>query len=207
MMERKFQINQGIRQPEISTNKIRDLLQASYSRNTPAREIGNKYGMRLDDSLSNAEQKVWVDRKNRPTIAYTGTRRVSDWGTNLLLATGLQGLSSRFRGAKELVEKVKQKYSAPATIIGHSLGGSLAEYAGGKNNKVITLDKGVGLSGIGKTISKNQTDIRTSNDPVSLLSNTQKNLGKKITIKDKYDYNLLGAHNYSKLNKLNNKIL
>jgi hypothetical protein len=48
-MERKFQINQGIRQPEISTNKIRDLLQASYSRNTPAREIGNKYGMRLDD--------------------------------------------------------------------------------------------------------------------------------------------------------------
>lgn len=206
-MERKFQINQGIRQPEISTNKIRDLLQASYSRNTPAREIGNKYGMRLDDSLSNAEQKVWVDRKNRPTIAYTGTRRVSDWGTNLLLATGLQGLSSRFRGAKELVEKVKQKYSAPATIIGHSLGGSLAEYAGGKNNKVITLDKGVGLSGIGKTISKNQTDIRTSNDPVSLLSNTQKNLGKKITIKDKYDYNLLGAHNYSKLNKLNNKIL
>jgi len=207
MMERKFQINQGIRQPEISTNKIRDLLQASYSRNTPAREIGNKYGMRLDDSLSNAENKVWVDRKNRPTIAYTGTRRVSDWGTNLLLATGLQGLSSRFRGAKALADKVRQKYSAPATIIGHSLGGSLAEYAGGKDNKVITLDKGVGLSGIGKTISKNQTDIRTSNDPVSLLSNTQKNLGKKITIKDKYDYNLLGAHNYSKLNKLNNKII
>ena len=76
-----------------------------------------------------------------------------------------------------------------------------------KNNKVITLDKGVGLSGIGKTIGKNQTDIRTSNDPVSLLSNTQKNLGKKITIKDKYDYYLLGAHNYSKLDKLKNKII
>jgi hypothetical protein len=207
MMERKFQTNQGIRQPEISTNKIRDLLQASYSRNTPAREIGNKYGMRLDDSLSNAEQKVWVDRKNRPTIAYTGTRRVSDWGTNLLLSTGLQGLSSRFRGAKDLAEKVRQKYSAPATILGHSLGGALAEYAGGKNNKIITLDKGVGLSGIGKTIGKNQTDIRTSNDPVSLLSNTQKNLGKKIVIKDKKNFNLLDAHNYRYLDKLKNKIL
>ena len=206
-MERKFQTNQGIRQPEISTNKIRDLLQASYSRNTPAREIGNKYGMRLDDSLSNAEQKVWVDRKNRPTIAYTGTRRVSDWGTNLLLSTGLQGLSSRFRGAKDLAEKVRQKYSAPATILGHSLGGALAEYAGGKNNKIITLDKGVGLSGIGKTIGKNQTDIRTSNDPVSLLSNTQKNLGKKIVIKDKKNFNLLDAHNYRYLDKLKNKIL
>jgi hypothetical protein len=69
------------------------------------------------------------------------------------------------------------------------------------------LDKGVGISGIGKTIGKNQTDIRTSNDPVSLLSNTQRNIGKKITIKGKYDYSLLGAHNYSKLNKLNNKII
>jgi hypothetical protein len=87
------------------------------------------------------------------------------------------------------------------------LGGALAEYAGGKTNKVITIDKGVGLSGIGKTISKNQTDIRTSNDPVSLLSNTQKNIGKKITIKDKSNLNLLGAHDYRKLDKLNNKII
>jgi hypothetical protein len=193
--------------PNIGTDKIRDLLQASYSRNTPAREIGNKYGLRLDDSLSNAEHKVYVDRKNRPTVAFTGSRKVGDWMTNALLATGLQGFSTRFRDSKKLMEDVKKKYSAPATIIGHSLGGSLAEYAGGKNNKVITLDKGVGLSGIGKTIGKNQTDIRTSNDPVSILSNTQKNIGKKITIKDKYDYNLLGAHNYSKLDKLKNKII
>jgi hypothetical protein len=197
----------AIRQPVFGTDKIRDLIQASYSRNTPAKEIGNKYGMRLDSSLSNAEQKVYVDRRNRPTIAYTGSRKIGDWMTNALLATGLQGLSSRFRGAKDLAEKVRQKYNKPLTIIGHSLGGSLAEYAGGKGDKIVTLDKGVGISGIGKTIGKNQTDIRTSNDPVSVLSNTQRNIGKKITIKDKYDYNLLGAHNYSKLDKLKNKII
>jgi hypothetical protein len=197
----------AIRSPELGTKKIRDLLQASYSRNTPAREIGNKYGMRLDDSLSTAEQKVWVDRKNRPTIAYTGTRRVGDWGTNLLLATGLQGLSSRFRGAKELAEKVRQKYNKPLTILGDSLGGSLSEYAGKKNDRVITMDKGVGIGTIGKTIGKNQTDIRTSNDVVSLLSNTQKNLGKKIVIKDKNNFNILKAHDYNQLKKLNNKIL
>ena len=197
----------AIRQPVFGTDKIRDLIQASYSRNTPAKEIGNKYGMRLDSSLSNAEQKVYVDRRNRPTIAYTGSRKVGDWMTNALLATGLQGLSSRFRGAKDLAEKVRAKYNKPLTIIGHSLGGSLAEYAGGKGDKIVTLDKGVGLSGIGKTIGKNQTDIRTSNDPVSVLSNTQRNIGKKITIKDKYDYNLLGAHNYSKLDKLKNKTI
>jgi hypothetical protein len=207
-MERKFQINQGIRQPpDIGTDKIRDLLQASYSRNTPAREIGNKYGLRLDDSLSNAEHKVYVDRKNRPTVAFTGSRKVGDWMTNALLATGLQGFSTRFRDSKKLMEDVKKKYSAPATIIGHSLGGALAEYAGGKDNKVITVDKGVGISGVGKTIGKNQTDIRTSNDPVSLLSNTQKNLGKKIVIKDKKNFNFLDAHNYKYLNKLKNKII
>ena len=197
----------GIRPPEFGTNKIRDLIAGSYQRNTGAREAGAKYGLRLDDSLSNAQQKVYVDRRNRPTITYTGTRTLGDWGTDILLGLGLEKYSTRFRQAKELADKVKQKYSKPATIIGHSLGGSLAEYAGGKGNKVITLDKGVGLSGIGKTIGKNQTDIRTSNDIVSLLSNTQKNIGKKITIKDKKNFNLLGTHAYSKLDKLDNKIL
>jgi hypothetical protein len=193
--------------PNIGTDKIRDLLQASYSRNTPAREIGNKYGLRLDDSLSNAEHKVYVDRKNRPTVAFTGSRKVGDWGTNLLLGLGLEKYSTRFRDSKKLMEDVRKKYSAPATILGHSLAASITEYVGGKKDKLITVDKGVGLSGIGKTIPKNQTDIRTSNDPVSLLSNTQKNLGKKIVIKDKKNFNLLDAHNYKYLDKLNNKIL
>jgi len=193
--------------PNIGTDKIRDLLQASYSRNTPAREIGNKYGLRLDDSLSNAEHKVYVDRKNRPTVAFTGSRKVGDWGTNLLLGLGLEKYSTRFRDSKKLMEDVRKKYSAPATILGHSLAASITEYVGGKKDKLITVDKGVGLSGIGKTIPKNQTVIRTSNDPVSLLSNTQKNLGKKIVIKDKKNFNLLDAHNYKYLDKLKNKIL
>ena len=196
----------AIRPPEISTNKIKDLLQASYSRNTPAKEIGNRYGLKLDESLSNAEQKVYLDKNNNPTIAFTGSRKVGDWMTNALLATGLQGFSTRFRGAKQLVEKVKEKYNKPTTIIGHSLGGALAEYAGGKGNKIITIDKGVGLSGIGKTIGKNQTDIRASNDLVSALRNTQSG-GRLVTIKDKKNLNLLGAHDYRQLSKLNNKIL
>jgi hypothetical protein len=197
----------AIRQPVFGTDKIRDLIQASYSRNTPAKEIGNKYGMRLDSSLSNAEHKVYVDRKNRPTVAFTGSRKVGDWGTNLLLGLGLEKYSTRFRDSKKLMEDVRKKYSAPATILGHSLAASITEYVGGKKDKLITVDKGVGLSGIGKTIPKNQTDIRTSNDPVSLLSNTQKNLGKKIVIKDKKNFNFLDAHNYKYLDKLKNKIL
>lgn len=200
-------LQRAIRPPEFGTDKIRDLIQASYSRNTGAREIGNRYGMRLDDSLSNAEHKVWIDRRNRPTVSFTGTRKIGDWGTDILLGLGLEKYSTRFRDSKKLMEDVKKKYSAPATIVSHSLGGSLGEYAGGKKDKIITVDKGVGLSGVGKTIGKNQTDIRTSNDPVSLLSNTQKNLGKKIVIKDKKNFNFLDAHNYRYLDKLKNKII
>ena len=198
----------AIRMPEIGTNKIKDLIAGSYQRNTGAREAGAKYGYRLDDSLSNAEQKVYVDKQGRPTIAYTGSRKISDWlVTNPLLALGLEKYSPRFKAAKQIAEKVKEKYGKPATLLGHSLGGALSEYAGGKKDKVITIDKGVGLSGIGKTIRKKQIDIRASNDLVSALSNTQKNIGKKITIKDKSNLNLLGAHDYRKLDKLNNKII
>ena len=61
------------------------------------------------------------------------------------------------------------------------MGGSLAEYAGG--NKVITVDKGVGLGGIGKKIRSQQTDIRAGGDIVSALRNTQSG-GRKVVIKN-----------------------
>jgi hypothetical protein len=192
--------NKGIR-----SNKVKDLIQASYQRNGPAENIGRKYGLNLDSSLSNAEQKVYVYSIGNPTIAYTGSRKIKDWGSNALLAVGLEKYSTRFRDAKKTMDSVKRKYSGkPITTLGHSLGGSLAEYAGG--DKVITIDKGVGLTGIGKRINKNQTDIRASNDVVSVLSNTQRG-GRKITIKDKANLNPLTAHNYRQLSKLNNKIL
>jgi hypothetical protein len=182
-------------------------LEASYSRNTPAREIGTKYGLKLDDSLSNAEHKVYVDKDNNPTVAFTGSRKVGDWGTNLLLGLGLEKYSTRFRDSKKLMDNVRNKYHKPATILGHSLAGRLTEYVGNKNDKLITVDKAVGFGGIGKTIPKNQTDIRASNDIVSLLNNTQHNKGKKIVIKDKTNLNILKAHDYRKLEKLNNKII
>ena len=199
-MEKNFNENKGIR-----TNKVQDLIQASYQRNGLAEQIGNKYGLKLDSSLSNAEQKVFIDKNNNPTIAYTGSRKIKDIFTDGLLALGLEKYSTRFRDAKRTMDAVKRKYgNKPVTTLGHSLGGSLAEYA--KGDKVITVDKGVGIGTIGKKINKNQTDIRASNDLVSVLSNTQRG-GRKIVLKDKANLNPLSAHNYRQLSKLNNKIL
>ena len=187
--------------PQLHSTEVKDLLKASYQRNGEAEKIGKKYDLTLDHSLSNAEHKVFIDKKGNPDVVYTGSRKVGDWVTNGFLALGLGALTPRFRESKQLMEKVKEKYKGKAvTTLGHSLGGSLAESAGG--DKVVTLDKGVGLFGIGKKIRTNQTDIRTGNDPVSFLRNTQSG-GKKITIKNTKYLNPFYAHDVKHVEKLN----
>jgi hypothetical protein len=187
-------------------SEVKDLIQASYSRNTPAKEIGKKYGYVLDEDLSNAEQKVFLDKRNNPKIVFTGSRKGSDIFTDAALAVGLGGLTPRFQRSSALVDKVKQKYKGKSiTAIGDSLGGSLAESVGGKIAKVITTSKGVGLFGIGKRIRPNQTDIRASNDVISILRNTQSG-GKKVTIGGTRGIiNPLKSHDYRNLTKLGDR--
>ena len=190
--------------PKVKSTELKDLIQASYSRNTPAREIGKKYGYVLDDEFSNAEQKVFIDKNKNPKIVFTGSRKGMDVITDLAILTGLAGLTPRFQNASKLVDKVKQKYkNRPITALGDSMGGSLSESVGGKVDKVITTSKGVGLFGIGKKIRSNQTDIRASNDVISVLRNTQSG-GKKITIKGtKGIINPFASHNFRNLDKIN----
>jgi len=190
--------------PKVKSTELKDLIQASYSRNTPAREIGKKYGYVLDDDLSNAEQKVFLDKNKNPKIVFTGSRKGMDAITDLAILGGVAGLTPRFQNSSKLVDKVKQKYkNRPITAIGDSLGGTLAESVGGKVDKVITTSKGVGLFGIGKKIRSNQTDIRASNDVISLLRNTQSG-GKKVVIKGtKGILNPFASHDYRNLDKIN----
>ena len=192
--------------PKFHSSKVKDLLQASYKRNGEAESLGKKYNLKLDHSLSNSEHKVFVDENGNPDVVFTGTRKFGDVLTDGALAVGLGGLTSRFRNSTALIDKVKDKYkNKPVSVLGHSLGGSLAESVGKKVDKVITLDKGVGLFGIGKQINKNQTDIRASNDAISMIRNLQSG-GKKITLKDKNNYNIYNAHDIKHLDKIN-KIL
>jgi hypothetical protein len=190
--------------PKVKSTELKDLIQASYSRNTPAKEIGKKYGYVLDEDLSNAEQKVFLDKNKNPKIVFTGSRKGMDVITDLAVLGGVAGLTPRFQNSSKLVDKVKQKYkNRPITAIGDSLGGTLAESVGGKVDKVITTSKGVGLFGIGKKIRSNQTDIRASNDVISLLRNTQSG-GKKVVIKGtKGIINPFASHDFRNLDKIN----
>jgi hypothetical protein len=190
--------------PKIRSNEVKDLIEASYSRTGEAEKLGKKYGLTLDKQLSNANQKVYYDKEKNPSVIYRGSKNENDLMTDGLLAVGLENYSTRFRDSKKLIEDVRKKYhNKPITSAGHSLGGSLAEYSGG--DKILTINKGVGFGGIGKEISNKQTDIRTNNDIVSLLSKTQHG-SKKINIKTNH-LNPLKEHSHKNLDKLNNKIL
>jgi len=192
----------------MESNNLKQLIDASYKTTNEGNKIGNNLGYKLDRELSNRKHKVFIDDKGAPTVAFTGSRTAGDWISNGALLLCLAGKTDRFRDSKKLVDNVRKKYNTKSiTAVGDSLGGSLAEYATNKDYKVITNNKGVGLFGIGKKIKKGQTDIRTSNDIVSLLSNTQTG-GKKITIKKtKQIIDPFKSHSYKNLSRLKNKIL
>eukprot|EP01038_Epipyxis_sp_PR26KG_P018087 gene18087-25395_t len=188
----------------MDSNSLKEILKSSYLKNDEAEKIGQNLNYKLDRDLSNRENKVFIDKDNKPIVAFTGTRKFGDVITDGLLAVGLGGLTSRFQNSKRIVDNVRKKYNQPITTVGHSLGGSIAEHAGG--DKVITVDKGVGLFGIGKKIKKNQTDIRSALDPVSILSLTQRS--NRITIpKTFHIIDPLKSHDFRNLSRLKRKTI
>lgn len=189
--------------PKFHSGEVKDLLQASYQRNGNAETIGKKYNLKLDHSLSNSNHKVFIDEKGNPDVVFTGSRKGADVLTDIALGIGLGGFTPRFRNSTALIDKVKEKYkNKPVSVLGDSLGGSLAESVAGKVDKVITHNKGTGIFGIGKEIRPNTTNIRSSNDLISILNKTQSG-GKNVVIKGtKHIINPLKSHDYRNLSKI-----
>jgi len=181
-----------------------DLLAASYDNSAEARKIGEKYGYTLDTDLSSPEQKVFVNKKGKPLISFRGSTSSSipsftrDWlQSDLAILTGREKSDPRFQRSQKLVLEVDKKYGKPATLIGHSLGGSLARASASKdNNKVIAYNPGVGIGGIGKKIRSNETVIRAPLDVISALAETQK--GNIVRTKG-FSFNPLVSHDINRL--------
>jgi hypothetical protein len=176
---------------------IKPILEASYKPVKQAKKDYEKLGYKFDSSLSSPESKVFVDSQGNPNIAFRGSKTARDWLiSDPLLAIGASRFDPRVKDAKSLTKQVEKKYGKPVDVFGHSLGGSLAEISGAKGN-ITTFNKGVGISGVGKAIPKNQTDIRTTADVVSALSLTQKYNGNQETIKG--SLNPIKAHGLENL--------
>jgi len=182
---------------------IKPILNSSYQNQKEASKTLGKLGYTYDKKLSTNQSKVFVDSQGNPNIAFRGSKTAKDWLiSDPLLALGLQNLDPRFKEAKALTKKVEKKYGKPVDVYGHSLGGKIAEESGAKGN-IVTYNKGAGLGDIGKTIPKNQTDIRTKSDIVSALSLTQKhNNGDLINLNTSILQNPIKAHGLDNLDKL-----
>jgi hypothetical protein len=178
---------------------LANLVKASYSSQEDAQKILNN-NYTIDKELSKMNSKVFLDKRtNKPVILHRGTVTAGDVFNDGLLAVGLGRFSGRNKQAKRLTKRVEAKYNAPSTaIIGHSLGGWLAERSGNKGD-VLTFNKAVGLGDIGtKKNSQRQFDVRTKGDLVSGLGFTQK--ANKETMENKNLFkNALTAHGSNNL--------
>ena len=111
----------------------------------------------------------------------------------------------RFNHAKKIQKQAEEKYGKNNLItLGHSQGAKWAEMLGNKNNnnEVITLNKPTLPTDLlqGKKVKKNQTDIKTSKDPVSFLRGLQK--GKKAKVIKSKSFNPITEHSVNVLDRL-----
>ena len=179
---------------------ISALLKQSYNSKNPA-DIGD---YKIDKELSG--QRVQVYTKNgKAYVVHRGTASAKDWLTNASLLVGYKG--KRFKHARDIQNKAAAKYGAQnITTLGHSQGGYWAEKLGSDKNKsaeTITLNKATLPSQIGKKIKSNQTDIRTTADPVSTLNKLQRGKKKRtVTIQSNLINNPLKEHSVDVLNRL-----
>lgn len=156
------------------TNDLGDLLKSSYLTQQQAAEKLKKIGYKHDSDLSTMNTKVFVNEYDEPIIIHRGSVNAQDWLDDFKIAIGLGKTTQRVKDAKEITRKVEEKYKKPASSIGHSLGGFVAENVGAKG-QIITYNKAAGLGDLGtKKNSGRQLDIFTEGDIVSKIAqNTQ----------------------------------
>ena len=180
---------------ELNVSDTKEFLNNSYDKS-----LNNVNGFIIDKQLSGQRVKVYHNPQNNKTVVvHRGTNSIQDWGTNLSMSLGHKG--KRFNHAKNIQKQAEEKYKNTEVItLGHSQGAKWAEMLG--KNEVITLNKPtLPLDLIqGKKVKKNQTDIKTSRDPVSILRGLQK--GKKAKVIKSNTFNPLKEHTVNVLDRL-----
>jgi hypothetical protein len=179
--------------------ETKDLLNSSYNKKN------KDYGeYKIDKNLSGKRTKVYFNEKeNKPVVVHRGTASIQDVGTDIGLAFGHRG--KRFAHAKKIQKKAEKKYGTDNLhTLGHSLGGIVAEEVGGKSKNVITLNKAVTPWELNRKNGPNQTDIKTSNDPVSMLNKFSKN---KASVIKSEGWDPLAEHTVDVMDRVdNNKV-
>lgn len=161
----------------VDFDKLKAGLDSSYQSNDKAEKTLKKQGLTLDKSLSGERAKVYTDADGKPHISYRGTENKNDVLTDVKAFLGMNN-NKRIRHSKKVAREVESKYGTPATAVGHSLGGFLAEKSG-VHGEIITYNKLA--TGRSKKNDK-QIDIRDQKDLASVLTQNRKS---NITLQSK----------------------
>jgi len=159
--------------PQNGELDLHDILKNSYSN----KHKENINGYKLDKELSNHNQQVYYNPEHKKllvSVAGTNPYNLRDWGTDFYLGIGKLKNTNRYKEAKSIYDKAKNKYNPmQSTAVGHSLGSSIANYITSGNDKSVGLDGGYT---IGQTPRNNSKQYRTEGDIVSLLGANQNNM-------------------------------
>lgn len=140
-------------------------------------------------ALEGTKKSQVYKKGDKVIVALRGTADAKDVGSDALIATGTLRLGNRYKGDKAFTQKAIKKYGkGNVSVVGHSLGGTLAKRIGKDLN---IPSKGYNSGGgpvqaVGGTIdriackvnpngkrckkAKQHTTVRVASDPISLLA-------------------------------------
>lgn len=149
--------------------KLRVALRSSYKSKDLSEKDFKSSGFVLDRGLSNIESRVYYRQSDKKLlVVYRGTKNMHDVSTDVAEMFGMIKHTSRYKSSKDILNRAKAKYGVNATILGHSLGGSLASAVNSdRRDTIVTYNKGQGF-GVNSTKS-NEIALRHRGDIVSLL--------------------------------------
>jgi hypothetical protein len=155
------------------------LLSSSYLSQEEASKNLSSLGYVRDPELSTMNTKVFVNESDEPLIIHRGSVTAQDWIDDAKIVVGLGKSTQRLKDAREITRKTEEKYKKPASSIGHSYGGYLAENSGG-SGKIITYNKAAGLGDIATTKNRGrQLDVFASGDIVSQIAQKTQTANKQ----------------------------
>jgi len=155
---------------------LKNTLKSSYMDKSHSSDLLKNSGYQFDKDLSNIESRVYHNpNNNNLLITYRGTKNLlNDIPTDFAILTGGLKSTQRYKDSKQVYENAKKKYkNDTVTLAGHSLGSSLANAVGQKNDTIYTFNKGVGFNN--RNTKGNEKAYRTSTDLISILSAGDKN--------------------------------